>query len=562
MITYRDVCGLAWPLLLCGSACIDLKSADDVLRPNDGQNLTRDGSVGADASNDSGQPPMVSDGGGSDGSASGDASTADAQVVDGALSCIDPAGFDGAGCYRCEPIDIVSLENACTSAQCLPFDNTLRLSKLNSDGSLPDLPMAPEVVPAGGSGGSPSVVKSVGISCSELTSAGTAVHITGSTAVKPFLQQIAQQLAPQNVFVVYTSTGSCVGVDAILNRTPMTTGASPAPAPSALVWDSPTSTGKACDLPAEGVTADLGISDVFAQTCPGFELADLDAQQIRDAHGPVQTMTFVVPASSDQTSISAQAAYFVFGFGAEGGVRDASGSAWLWNDEAYILQRSGSSGTQAMLAAAIGVPADRWKGKKHATSDDVATDLQLAGADRETANKTIGILGAEYIDGRNLRAQLHMLAYRDTQQGCSFFPDSSATAHDKRNVRDGHYPIWSPVHLLYRADRDGNPANPVTRGVVNDIVGYLAGTKALPNGVKLIDLYAQIGLIPECAMHVSRLKDGGNIVPAQPSNPCSCLFELKATGATSCKVCKVQGDCSASETCSQGYCEPLTGANL
>jgi hypothetical protein len=59
----------------------------------------------------------------------------------------------------------------------------------------------------------------------------------------------------------------------------------------------------------------------------------------------------------------------------------------------------------------------------------------------------------------------------------------------------------------------------------------------------------------ECAMRVKRTKDGGNLSPSRPSSPCSCLFELKATGVTTCAACTVQGDCGANESCSQGYCE-------
>jgi len=154
-----------------------------------------------------------------------------------------------------------------------------------------------------------------------------------------------------------------------------------------------------------------------------------------------------------------------------------------------------------------------------------------------------------------LRAQIRMLAYQDTAQHCAVFPDSNSTAHDKRNVRDGHYPLWGPLHLLLRVDGQGNPLNAANRQAVTDIIGYLSGTKALPNKVQLIDLYAQSGLVPECAMRVTRSKDGGNIFPYQPSSPCSCLFDLKAVGSTSCAECKVQGDCASGQTCSQGYCE-------
>lgn len=208
-----------------------------------------------------------------------------------------------------------------------------------------------------------------------------------------------------------------------------------------------------------------------------------------------------------------------------------------------------------MIAAAIGVPATQWKGKSHKTSDDVAADLQTAAGSADTANKAIGILAADYIDSKNLRAQISMLAFQDSNQPCAVYPDSTATAHDKRNVRDGHYPIWSPLHLLYKVDQSGNPTNTASRQPILDILGYLSGSRPLPNGIQLLDVYAQSGLIPECAMRVSRRKDGGNIVPAVSSNPCSCIFEVKATGQSTCKTCAVQGDCGAGASCSFGYCE-------
>jgi ABC-type phosphate transport system substrate-binding protein len=220
-----------------------------------------------------------------------------------------------------------------------------------------------------------------------------------------------------------------------------------------------------------------------------------------------------------------------------------------------LFKRSATSGTQAMLAAAIGVPAGVWKGKAHKSSADVAASIQAAGQKQETANAALGILAADYIDTKNLRAQIRVLAFQDTDQHCAMFPDSTSSARDKQNVRDGHYPIWGPLHLLLRVDGQGKPLNAANRQAVTDIIGYLSGTKALPNQVQLLDLYAQSGLVPECAMHVTRSKDGGNLFPYQPANPCSCLFDLKATGATSCAKCQVQGDCGSGETCSLGYCE-------
>ncbi len=495
----------------------------------------------------------------------------------GAVSnaCWDPTGLNGLGCNRCPPKTVTEFESACTSSICNPFDNRTRLAKLLANGKLPPLPqflatggngsISGGAGTSGGSGGGQAGIANSGgtagagaigaFTCDQLGTNGKLVYVTGSSAAKPFLQQIAQQLSTQNVFVIYTPTGSCVGVDAALNRTLLKTGPAPLPATSAIYWDSISSTGKPCQLPLTGVLSDIGISDVFAQTCSGFELSSLESQQVKAAHGPIQTMAFVVPSTSNYAEISAQAAYFVFGFGADGGVLEPAGKGGIWNDEAYLLTRSASSGTQAMLAAAIGVPSAQWRGKSHASSDEVSNALQLALGNSATANKALGILAVDYIDSKNLRPQIRILAFQDTNQPCAFYPDSTATARDKRNVRDGHYPIWSPLHLLYRVDASGSPENPSNRQEVSDILGYLSGSKALPNGIRLMDVFAASGLIPECAMRVSRTKDGGDLVPFNPGTPCACSFEQAATGTTTCKRCNVQGDCSAGEACSLGFCE-------
>ena len=577
------------------AACSKLDSPNDFfpLVASGGATSSGGGSSATGASTSSGGRGGASDGPGGTQSNIGGG--------DAGQDCTDATGLNGQPCYKCQPYDITTLESACSSATCTPFNNRLRLTLLSANGQLPDLPAASatggssatnSTAASGGtsgatggsasvlattpSGGTSGVIQAGGATaaggatnasggaasnttslppCDSLSSQGTVIYVTGSSAAKPFLQQIAQQLATLNVYIVYTSTGSCVGVDAILNDTPMTTGSSPAPTTSATYWANSSDPGTACAVPVAGVTADLGMSDVFVQTCPGFEMSSLESSQVRDAHGPIQTMTFAVPANASQTAISAQAAYFVYGFGSTGGVLDSSGSSPIWNDETYLLHRSPTSGTQAMIAEAIGVPTGAWKGKAYGSSDDLAAALQAAGASQATAEKTVGILAADYIDSKNLRAQIRVLAYQDTNQPCSVYPDATASARDKRNVRDGHYPIWGPLHILYKVDATGNPLNPDHRQSILDIVGYMAGTKALPNGIKLIDLFAQSGLIPECAMHVTRQHDGGSILPYTPPSPCSCLFEFKATGTTSCNPCTVQGDCASSDTCSLGYCE-------
>lgn len=577
-------------IVLTVFACTKLESASDVFGPIPvGVGGSGAGSSGAENAR---VPTEVS----MSGSGSRSLNVAAAGQSSPDAACWDSSGQTGLGCYRCRAQNFVQFEQACTDAHCVPFDNSKSLTKLGVEGRLPALPAsagalvdAPleastvdttsdsaqskdETAGAAGSSGIPRLGESgsagslgtVGtggaagssdVRCDAMAGTGKVIYVTGSSAAKPFLQEIAQQLATQSIRIVYVAAGSCIGVDAAIHRTVIQTGPPPAVAKSATYWSNATSTGEPCQLPQQGVVFDLGLSDVFVQTCPGFELASLDSLGVKDAHGPIQTMAFVVPAGSSYSTISAQAAYFVFGFGRDGGVIAPDSGIPIWNDEDQLYVRTSNSGTQAMLAAAIGVPSSRWLGRHLASSDEVARSLQAASATSSSADKAIGILAVDYIDSRDLRGQLRILAFQDTNQVCAFYPDSTATARDKRNVRDGHYPIFGPLHLLYRSDAAGNPEDASKRQELLDIVGYLSGSKPLPNGVRLLDVFAKRGLIPECAMRVARNKDGGNLFGFTPTNPCSCAFELAATGMTKCVPCQVQGDCKSDETCSMGYCE-------
>jgi hypothetical protein len=322
-----------------------------------------------------------------------------------------------------------------------------------------------------------------------------------------------------------------MGVDSILNGTPIQGSGT-----SALsTWDA-TGAEKKCDA-TTAVVADIGISDVFATTC--FALPGGVASNIADFLGPVQSMTFAVPISSPEVSISAEAAYYVYGFGIQSGVEP-------WTDESVIFKRDVNSGTQRMIAAAVGVPADKWKGTAATSSSDLLQRLTLA-SPRE---KAIGILAADV--AQDNRTVLKVLAYQHSKQSCGYFPDRDATSNEKANVRDGHYAIWGPLHLMTRLDNNGYPLKPATA----DVVGYLAGTKTAAGQLDLIFLEAQRHVVPQCAMRVKRTTELGPMVPFSPVGSCECYYEKVANGATACALCQRQADCPASApVCSYGYCE-------
>jgi ABC-type phosphate transport system substrate-binding protein len=360
--------------------------------------------------------------------------------------------------------------------------------------------------------------------------------VAGSSAIKPFLAKVAAELATlaTPITVVYQGQGSCTGVN-YLTTTPVGTITG-----TGVIWDTTgAEVAGGCTLSLSGNTVDIGVSDVFATSCPGVTGLPAD---VSDFYGPVQAMTFAVPVQSTKTSISAEAAYLVFGLGAAGEVSP-------WTDETLIHVRSETSGTQQMIATAIRVPAAKFKGKGHAKSGDVLADL-VAAASSGHADDTLGILAADYVDVN--RSSVKSLAYQHFGQLCGYWPDSDVNAFDKANVRDGHYMIWGPLHMLTKTS-GGNPVNPNAKVIID----YLSGAVD-PTTFDLIMTEAKGGVVPDCAMRVRRDSEIGPLMSYMPARSCECKFVKEATGAApaSCQTCAQDSECpAATPKCNYGYCE-------
>jgi ABC-type phosphate transport system substrate-binding protein len=368
--------------------------------------------------------------------------------------------------------------------------------------------------------------------CSALTGT-TAVYITGSSAVKPFLAKAAVKLLP-DITIVYLSAGSCAGVASMTTADGAMTG-------TGTIWDNTGTAGTcALDLPP-GNPVDIGASDVYASTCGTPVFAG-----VTDTHGPIQIMTFAMPVGATATNvISAEAAYMVYGFAAD----NAADTVAPWSDPTAIFQRNGTSGTQNMLATAIRVPAAKWKGGLNAASGDVFTSMTTAAGAGKSAN-TIGILATDYVDLH--RDTVKALAYQHYDQTCGYLPDSSATTFDKVNVRDGHYMIWGPLHLY---------SHPGVSASVQKVLDLLS-LKA--DDGTMIQTEAKAGDVPDCAMHVSRTGEIGPLASYQPAVGCECKFLFEATGAapSDCKTCTAATATAACGVagsrgthCNFGYCE-------
>src|SRR5258708_24344605 len=108
----------------------------------------------------------------------------------------------------------------------------------------------------------------------------------------------------------------------------------------------------------------------------------------------------------------------------------------------------------------------------------------------------------------------------------------------------------------------GAPLAPAVATIVALVLGNPQATP--PDGGTSIDGLAdvvKVGLIPPCAMRVTRATDGGNLAPYTAAAPCGCYYASKTPGATGapagCVACAQTADCGdAGATCSHGFCEP------
>jgi hypothetical protein len=443
-------------------------------------------------------------------------------------SCTDPAGFHGRGCFSCPPQEVSQLRNACTDADCIPFDNARVPGLAAPSRPLTPSGSAPPSAPSANSGGDepPADLPR----CVDLTP--RPVYLYGSSALTLGLRTLSQAIATEAT-LVYQYDTSCPGLDAILTGITRLKG-------TAQYWRPDRDQPDACRIEGDQL-ADIGLCDVAPESCvPNFA----GSSSLIDDVGPVQVFMFTVPNGSSQQSISAEAAYAVYGYD-DGGVVP-------WLDPASLVRRTPSSGVMLSIAASLGLAPDYWRGVIKQRSSELKPTL-LAMPEPERA---LGITSADVAEEGDARANLRTLAYQHFGQSCAFTPDSSLGSSDKRNVRDGHYELWAPYHF-YTRGQNGRTLDPF----VAEIVGYLTGASPLPNrNTDFITTLKQAGLVPTCAMHVRRAKEGAPIEPFQPRPSCRCYFEASPPGGSlpdDCQPCQSSAQCPVSApSCSFGYCEP------
>lgn len=496
--------------------------------------------------------------------AGGDTTTTEGGGDAGDGGCIDPTGFGGKGCYRCAPTTNDQLLNACTNAKFETFDNAMRIQGFDPNNPRPPLvdggptppPFDAGVVTPTDSGVDP-VPPCEGPNGNDgpLFTRPNPVIVFGATG---FPMDVIAKAMGSDVTMFYREEGSCVGWASMLLNAPK---AGDTGKEEVTYFDNTTGVGTRCTL-ASSHPADVNLAALFAETCAGQNGLPPNVSvpaDVQDFLGPANPVMFAVPATSKERVISAEAAYKVYGFG------NASGVA-PWTDEFYIFRRTPSSGNQQSTARSILLPPDALRGRDSAGSSNMRRALQQS----DKPDITIGISSSEIIDIN--RDVMKSLAYQHYNQAVGFYPDSDPGQFDRRNVRDGHYFMWIPLHVMVKTvagdpisaqntvlDPDGSKK--ATRdAAVKKLVFVMVNRQEPPvKSVNMFNALKVIGNIPQCAMRVTRTKEAAPLEPFTPSTSCACAFEAASPGSApaECKPCTGPADCAGSSkpTCSFGFCE-------
>jgi hypothetical protein len=425
------------------------------------------------------------------------------------------------------------------------------------------------------------VARAASVDCTTLTHP---VYIAGSTASQSLLQALAEVLP--NISMLYAASASCNGPGDIV--TPGQTETVPfSYITSAGVLETCTGSGGA---PYQaGIYVDIGVTDVYPGTCITPVIPSPLPAGYKMYDGAVQAMEIAVPYASSESSISADAAYVVFGYAGQ----PYMGSTYAippWTVPTDIWTRGDTSGTQMLTATAIGLNGAKWlttlgadAGAAQIASGGgpLLTDMETSAGLTDGPDPVIGILTNAKVDPNKKAGGVKPLAFQATGQDCAYYPDSQLSTFDKINVRQGRYTIWGYEHFVTNVT-GGNPVaspnaskNPVTSvsadvQTVIDVITHTGlpatATASLPTELQVVEAETASYFIPQCAMQVSRTTEVGPETSYQPPQGCGCLYESLPTGGAGalssyCQTCTKATeatDCTVApyKTCNDfGYCE-------
>lgn len=433
--------------------------------------------------------------------------------------------------------------------------------------------------------------------CTELEAApdtyGQVIYGSGGSATTATLGRIASYLAglpiEQRITVVWYDPGACSGYEQYLNNElfaipnntatikyylPSTSGA-----PTAAVE-------RTCTF-AQPHRVDFSHMGNPHEFC-GFDSAVLPAGYPADTAtssdfattlAPIQTLNLIVDKDSSQTSISAEALYYLYGFGFA--PTQTFDGITPWVNPVHAVVRPPTSFVHQTLSDAIfgdsrqfyddpgvngqgdGNAGTGRLGFRASTNGAVVSRVALYG--NTSAETAIGYVSGSAAETQTARSSIKTLAYQHYDQTAGYLPDSNDAIADKANVRNGQYHLWSPGHFYTRAAagagvnergelldyddiRDAN-------GEPNEALSRFVRWFATAENEDVLRRVILAGDIPQCSSTVTR--DGllGAISSVAPPDPCTGFFLSVATGSAS-GACSSDDECSEdAPKCRHNFCE-------
>lgn len=278
-----------------------------------------------------------------------------------------------------------------------------------------------------------------------------------------------------------------------------------------------------------------------------------DAAEIPAGFGkfiaPVQIVSFITDVASSYDSISAEAAYYLYKFGA--GASGRLVTPWTAPGTG-VVRRSATSFVHQIIAQSIGVsPFSFIAGNTVALTTNEATAAAVGAW--ANPDESLGYVSGSAVEEN--ASIIKGLAYQHFDQECAYLPDSSRSRKDRLNVRTGQYYLWTPAWVYVRVDESGAPSDPLAA----KIVGWFDGSVEGPNGLDLQQTIIEKGDIPLCAMRA--IRPGGDLSPIQsylPEKPCNGYFEQISAGSTDYQACEIDSECTGeSQKCLYGFCEDV-----
>jgi hypothetical protein len=445
------------------------------------------------------------------------------------------SGLGPEGCVIDPPVTQRDYLNACSTSKCVPFDNCARLGICS-----PTTPLPMTIDPTNSA--IPPLVNPVAsptVSCA--ASGSNVIYLFGAADFAPLLKAAQPSLSANNppYRAVFQNASSCAGVSSVFDPTKrlMNDPAVPENGGWAFYFDD-SGNQVNCLLDPAGTTIDIGVSDLYAQTCnPTFVPGPTVAEYL----GPIVPFVLSVPSTSPEQAISTEAAHMVFGLGGKAPLGSGLKDATPWTDpNNYFIRNSGAAST-VLTALLADVPRAKFWGVDRLSTENLRDSLLASTA----SNSSIGIVSIDYNDKN--RGNLRGLYLQAKGQICGYQPDSTPTTYDKANVRDGHYPLWGYVHFFTPLGPGGVPSVAASAMVLRFRVPRVEQN--------LLDDIIEASLIPPCAMKVARTTEVGDYT-AQTGFQCGCYFDFKTKNKNSCMACTISEDCPSDHpACNYGYCE-------